>query len=70
MTDEVAQVAAAKAADEAARIVLRERLPTAVVCEQFRQHMQSILADPVFGTLPGSQVSRFQRVLASRKTFP
>ncbi len=50
---EVAQVEVAKAVDEAARIVLRERLPTALACTQFRKHLQSILTHPEFGTLPG-----------------
>jgi hypothetical protein len=68
--DEFAQVEAAKAADEAARIVLREQLPTALACDQFRKHMHSILTHPVSGPIPGAQVTGFQRVSVHRKTFP
>ena len=68
--DEFAQEAAAKAADEAARIVLREHLPTALACDQFRKHMESILRDYPFGTIPGARVTAFQRVGVPRKTFP
>jgi hypothetical protein len=70
VTDEAAQAAAAKAADKAARIVLRERLPTALACDQFRKHMARILTDPGSGSIPGARVTGFQRVLVSRKTFP
>jgi hypothetical protein len=70
VTDEFAQVAAAKAADEAARIVLREHQPTALACDLFRKHMASILGDPNFGTIPGAQVTGFQRVGVPRMTFP
>jgi hypothetical protein len=68
--DEVAQVEVAKAADEAARIVLRERLPTALACAQFRKHLQGILTHPEFGTLPGARVTGFQRQDVPRATFP
>jgi hypothetical protein len=68
--DEAAQVAAAQAADEAARIVLRERLPTALACKQFREHMQRIMKSSVSNPIPGAQVTGFKRVLVSRKTFP
>ncbi len=68
--DEVAQVEAAKAADKAARIVLREQQPTALACIKFREHMQSILTDPVSGPIPGAKVTRFQEVGVPRKTFP
>jgi hypothetical protein len=68
--DEFAQVEAAKAADKAARIVLREHQPTVLACQQFRAHMQRILGDRNVGTIPGATVTGFQRVVASRKTFP
>jgi hypothetical protein len=68
--DEAAQAAAAKAADEAARIVLREHLPTALACQQFREHMQRIMNTPGPAYIPGTRVTVFQRVLVSRKTFP
>lgn len=70
VTDEVAQAAAAKAADEAARIVLREHLPTAMACDQFRKHMGSILGDRTFGTIPGAKVSAFTASGVPRRTFP
>jgi hypothetical protein len=68
--DEFAQMSAAKAADEAARMVLREHQPTALACQQFRAHMQRILGDRNFGTIPGATVTGFQRVVGSRRTFP
>jgi len=68
--NEVAQVEAAKAADQAARRVLREHQPTALACDQFRKHMQSILTDPVTGPIPGAKVTGFRAVGVSRKTFP
>jgi hypothetical protein len=68
--DAFAQVAAAKAADEAARVVFRERLPTALLCEQFKQHMQRILTDPTLGTIPGAKVTGFRETGVPRMTFP
>jgi hypothetical protein len=70
VTDEIAQVEAARAADEAARIVLREHQPTALACDQFRKHMRGILGDLNFGTIPGATVTAFQRVGVPRQTFP
>jgi hypothetical protein len=70
VTDEFAQVEAAQAADKAARIVLREHQPTALACNQFRECMQSILTNPVTGSIPGAQVTAFRRVGIHRKTFP
>ncbi|QRN93692.1 hypothetical protein JRI60_31535 [Archangium violaceum] len=70
VTDEFAQVAAAKAADETARIVLREQQPTALACNQFRKHMQSILGDRNFGSIPGARVTGFLEVGVPRTTFP
>ncbi|MCY1073765.1 hypothetical protein [Archangium lansingense] len=68
--DEFAQAEAARAADKAARIVLREQIPTALACHRFRAHMQSILAEPVIGPIPGARVTGFQRVGVPRSTFP
>ncbi|KFA93760.1 hypothetical protein [Archangium violaceum] len=71
VTDEDAQVAAAEAADRAARIVLRQRLMTAVACKQFREHMQRLMqSSEVSKPIPGARVSGFKGVLVSRKTFP
>jgi hypothetical protein len=68
--DALAQEAAARASDEAARIVLRERIPTALACVQFRQHMERILGDYEFGIIPGAKVGGFQSVGVPRTTFP
>ena len=68
--NEFAQVEAAKAADHAARRVLREQQPTALACIKFREHMQSILTDRVSGPIPGARVTDFQQVGIPRKTFP
>ena len=68
--DALAQEAAARASDEAARIVLRERIPVALACDQFRKHMERILGDRKFGTIPGARVTGFQSVGVSRTTFP
>jgi hypothetical protein len=68
--DEFAQVEAAKAADKAARIVLREKIPTALACDQFRKHMQLILTEPRIGPIPGARVSGFKEVGVPRMTFP
>jgi hypothetical protein len=70
VTNEDAQVAAAEAADRAARIVLRQRLMTAVACEQFRQHMQRLMRTEVSKPIRGAQVTKFNRELVSRKTYP
>jgi hypothetical protein len=70
VTDEDAQVAAAEAADRAARIVLRQRLMTAVACNQFRVHMRRLMQSEVSKPISGARVSAFERVLVSRKTFP
>jgi hypothetical protein len=67
---EFAQVEAAKAADQAARLVLREQQPTAMACIKFREHMQRILTDPEYGPLPGARVTGFQKVGVPRTTFP
>lgn len=68
--DEFAQAEAAKAADEAARIVLREHLPTALACIQFRKHMQGILTNIDGGPIPGARVSAFNEAGVQRTTFP
>lgn len=68
--DEVAQVKAAEAADAAAARVLKERLPAAVACGDFRRIMQSIMGDPRTGTLPGTRVRPFVTLGIPRTTFP
>jgi len=68
--DAFAQVEAAKAADEAARIVFRERLPTVLICDQFKRHMEGILTNPISGTIPGAKVTGFRETGVPRMTFP
>ncbi len=68
--DALAQEAAARASDEAARLVLRERIPVALACIQFRKHMERILGDRVLGTIPGAKVTAFKEVGVPRTTFP
>jgi len=70
ISDAFAQEAAARASDEAARIVLRERIPVAMACDQCRKHMQGILGDWRFGLIPGARVSGFREVGVPMKTFP
>lgn len=70
VTNADAQAAAAEAADRAARIVLRQRVPTALACKQFREHMERLMQSSVSVPIPGARVSGFKRVLSSRKTFP
>ncbi|WP_224240602.1 hypothetical protein [Hyalangium gracile] len=65
-----AQRVAAQAADEAARHVLKKRLPTAVACNEFRATMQSFMIDPTRGNVPGTRVSRFKEVGIPQTTFP
>ncbi|WNG49083.1 hypothetical protein F0U60_36910 [Archangium minus] len=68
--DDFAQEAAAKASDEAARLVIKERQPTALACNQFKKHMEHIMGDRTFGTIPGTRVTGFQTMGIPRKTFP
>ncbi len=68
--DALAQEAAARASDEAARIVLRERIPVALACIEFRKHMGRILGHHEFGTIPGAKVGGFQTSGVPRTTFP
>lgn len=68
--DPFAQIEAARAADNAARFVFRKRLPTALLCEQFKQHMERILTDPKSGTIPGAKVTGFRETGVPKMTFP
>jgi hypothetical protein len=68
--DALAQEASARAADEAARIVLRERVPVALACQHFRERMERILGDWKVGTIPGAKVTGFNTVGVPRTTFP
>jgi hypothetical protein len=65
-----AQQAAADAADEAARRVLKKRLPTALACDELRTTMQSIMLDPLKGNIPGTRVRGFIEVGIPQTTFP
>ncbi|HLL04208.1 MAG TPA: hypothetical protein VK539_26720 [Myxococcaceae bacterium] len=68
--DTKAQRAAARASDAAAREVLKERLPTAMACRQFRAAMELYLKHPKKGGIPGARVSAFQQAGVPRRTFP
>lgn len=70
VSDAMAQIEAATAADAAAQEVLKERLPTAVACDAFRKKMQSIMGDFRTGTLPGTRVRPFLTPDIPRTTFP
>lgn len=70
VADAFAQQASALAADKAARIVLREWQPTAVLCNQFRAHMQEALGDPISGSILGAKVTGFLSMGIPRTTFP
>jgi hypothetical protein len=62
----VAQGFAASAADEAARVVLRQRVVTsAALCEAFRAKMGSLLARDV----PGARVNKFKEQGIPQSTF-
>lgn len=65
-----AQEAASLAADKAARLVLKKRLPTATACDQFRTKMESIMKDPKQGDIPGARVTPFITQGLPRTTFP
>lgn len=73
--DEVAQLESARAADEAARLALQQRLPTAALCIRFRTEMQRLMnaPDPQTAQLPvtyGTRVTRFQTAGLTHTTFP
>jgi hypothetical protein len=70
VSDELAQGASALAADEAARLVFQEGLPTAMLCTQFRGRMEFIMGNPESGTVPGTRVTKFLTPGIPRKTFP
>ena len=65
-----AQEAAALAADSAARQVLKQRLPTAIACDEFRAKMESAMKDPKQGDIPGARVTSFLTPGVPRTTFP
>lgn len=69
VSDELAQMRAAEAANAAARIVLREP-PTmsAVLCMRFRTEMERILKGT--GMIPGARVTRFITANVPHTTFP
>ncbi|WP_428268584.1 hypothetical protein [Haliangium sp.] len=61
-----AQTSSARSADTAGREVLRERLPTSMLCRRFRTAMERILR----GYIPGASVGTFTRDDLPRKVFP
>jgi hypothetical protein len=70
ISDAMAQRAAAKAADAAAREVLAKHLPTGAACMELLNKMEAFLIDPKKGGITGAQVTRFQRAGVPRNTFP
>lgn len=70
VSDEFAQISAARAADEAARIVFQERQMTALMCQRFREHMQNLMGELDSSPIPGTRVSGFLRSGVPRTTFP
>jgi hypothetical protein len=73
ISNERAQNVAANAADKAAGQVLTKRLVTAVLCDQFRQKMQTFMRDSQqVDYLPGATVSSFRpwRIEIEPMTFP
>lgn len=74
ITEEMAQIQSAIAADRAARKILGERKkPTATACDSFRTTMEFFLADPKVGTIDGARVSKFRvwrGKKVPRRTFP
>ena len=66
-----AQDAAATAANEAARLVLRQRLPIATACQKFRDTMHELMnAKGGVTYIPGVRVSKFTTMGIPRRTFP
>lgn len=66
-----AQNAAAAAANEAARLVLRQRLPIATACQKFIDTMQEIMNVPGgLASIPGAKVGKFYFRGLPRRTFP
>jgi len=66
VTDSFAQIEAAEAADVAARRILSRRLPTAILCREFRRELQLLLA----ASIPGVRVTGFITPGAEYRTFP
>ncbi len=66
VSDSFAQVQAALAADETARLVLREKLPTALLCRRFIAELDRSLK----ATIPGAKVTKFSMVGVPHTTFP
>ena len=66
VSDEFAQVEAAAAADEAARLALAENLPTSEVCRIFQAEMGRILS----AAIPGVRVTKFLMPDVPYKSFP
>jgi hypothetical protein len=70
ISDEYAQLQCSLASDTAAQRVLRQRQPTALMCQRFRIEMQSLLNGPQSnGPIPGARVTSF-RSEVPHTTFP
>ena len=73
ITNSLAQLAAARSADEAARLVFAERQPTALMCEDFRVKMGALMIDEERAPfVAGARVSRFKpwNIEITPRTFP
>jgi hypothetical protein len=71
----VAQLRAAEAANEAARRVFQQRLPTAALCLRFREEMQRAMNAPdeqtnQYSPVVGTRVTAFKSLGLSPTTFP
>jgi hypothetical protein len=66
VSDAKARIESAVAADLAAKSTLQERLPTATLCQGFRDQMGRNLREP----LKGSKVSKFITVGVPRTRYP
>lgn len=65
------QQAAATAANEAARLALRQRLPLATACDKLRKTMHSLMSTPGgVAYIPGAKVGTFYFSGLPRQTFP
>ncbi len=66
-----AQAAAAAAANEAARLVLRQRLPIATACQKFLDTMRALMTtEGGLAYIPGAKVGKFYFRGLPQRTFP
>jgi hypothetical protein len=73
ITNSIAQQAAARSADEAARLIFAEGQPTALMCQDFRVKMGALMIDEQrVPFVAGARVSRFNpwNIEITPRTFP